>query len=414
MPPDGEVRPAYAGDGITGFAATVCGHFAQLRASAPPEGLLPPLNPDHHVALDRDVRVVVCLMLDAFGDLQLRAQLAAGNLPNLQRLLERGAQLARLTSVFPPSTAPANVSFSTGLAPAHHGVAGFTIWLPRRAVVANMISGGPADRRQPFETPEGIAAGQTLYERLAGIGVEGYVVNLAAYARSVLSGILYRGATYVPYITPSTVGVRLGALVRDLLTRGAVGFIHAYWPHLDTVAHQTGTASPEYAAEARMVDHLFFGWLSEQAWDGRVVAFVLADHGQVDFDRARARLLNDVPEVMALLARPPAGEHRAVYLKALPGRADELRDRVLDALGADVTVLAVPAAVQEGLFGPRERTPPVHPELEERVGDWIVLARPGVQVNYAHAEEQRGRIYGGGHSGLTAEEMLIPLVSVRL
>jgi len=52
--------------------------------------------------------------------------------------------------------------------------------------------------------------------------------------------------------------------------------------------------------------------------------------------------------------------------------------------------------------------------LSDRLGNRIVLAASGVQINYAHAEEQHGCIYGGGHSGLAPEEMLVPLVSVRL
>lgn len=55
---------------------------------------------------------------------------AAGHMPNLASLLERGCR-GVLRSTFPPVTAPAWTTMTTGMGPGSHGVFGFLKWEPR-------------------------------------------------------------------------------------------------------------------------------------------------------------------------------------------------------------------------------------------------------------------------------------------
>ena len=413
-----DVWPSYDGSGIVNFPGMVLAHFSAILHDMAliQGGLAPPLLSSHHVPLRSDMRVVLCFLIDAFGYHQLIDQLTLGNMPNLQQLLDRGALLTTLTSVFPSTTASALFSLNTGLAPAQHGVVGYNIWLPRLGLVANMIRMGPAAGGPAFEDLTSFAASKTVYERLMGSGVGAYVVGPADLARSPLTVLLHRGAIYVPFATPSTIGVRLDGLVADLLDAGRPGYIFVYWPFVDTVAHASGTASPEYAAEANLVDHLFFGWLCRRSFRRRVAAFVLADHGQSSLDLANAVLLNAREKITALLARPPAGERRALYLKAQEGKAEALRAALLSEFDGDIEILAVTEATQQGLFGPVPASGsalPFHPELAERVGDWIVLPKGALQLNYAHREEAE-RMLAGGHGTLAEAEMQVPLISLSV
>ncbi len=73
-------------------------------------------------------------------------------------------------------------------------------------------------------------------------------------------------------------------------------------------------------------------------------------------------------------------------------------------------------ATQQGLFGPvptSGQALPSHPELAERVGDWIVLPKGALQLNYAHRQEAETML-AGGHGGLAEAEMQVPLVSLSV
>jgi hypothetical protein len=413
-----DIWPSYDGSGIVNFPVTVLAHFSSILhdPSLIQRGLAPPLLSSHHVPLRPDMRVLLCFLIDAFGYSQLREQLTVGNMPNLQQLLDRGAQLTTLTSVFPSTTTSALFSLNTGLAPAQHGVVGHTIWLPQLGLVANMIRMGPAAGGPAFEDLTSFAVSKTVYERLLRSGAGAYHVGPADLVRTPLTVLLHRGATYVPFATPSTIGVRLDGLVADLLDAGRPGYIFVYWPFIDTVAHASGTASLDYTAEANLVDHLFFGWLRRRSFGGRVAAFVLADHGQSSLDRANAVLLNAREKITTLLARPPAGERRALCLKAQEGKAEALRAALLAEFEGDIQILAVTEAIQQGLFGPVPTSGQALPsplELAERVGDWIVLPKGALQLNYAHRQEAETML-AGGHGGLAEAEMQVPLVSLSV
>jgi hypothetical protein len=63
-------------------------------------------------------------------------------------------------------------------------------------------------------------------------------------------------------------------------------------------------------------------------------------------------------------------------------------------------------AVEAGLFG----APPASPQTEDRVGDWIVIARRNAFLWGATKENTML----GRHGGLSREEMLVPLFAFRV
>lgn len=76
----------------------------------------------------------------------------------------------------------------------------------------------------------------------------------------------------------------------------------------------------------------------------------------------------------------------------------------------------MPEAIQQSLFGSvptSGQVVPFHPELVERVGDWIVLPKGALQLNYTHREEA-DTMLAGSHGGLAAARMQVPLVSLSV
>jgi hypothetical protein len=136
-----------------------------------------------------------------------------------------------------------------------------------------------------------------------------------------------------------------------------------------------------------------------------VVVIVTADHGQIDLDPTQMMPLNALNGAAGGWRHSPTGERRAIglALTQAEGRA-ELRSLV----GERGIVLPVAEAVQAGLYGP----PPVHPELAERIGDTLLLARDRAAFPY-RASRDGGELMRGSHGSLTADEMLVPLLAQR-
>jgi hypothetical protein len=52
--------------------------------------------------------------------------------------------------------------------------------------------------------------------------------------------------------------------------------------------------------------------------------------------------------------------------------------------------------------------------LESVVGDWAALSKGPTALSYPYYEDDRNREQRGGHGGMTVEEVLVPLLSMRL
>src|SRR3982074_3034151 len=87
---DGEtyVRPDFAGRGLANVAPTV---LRVLAPAAPPPDL-PPLGPRVlPESMTRGVKIIVLLVADGLGHVQLQREIAACNAPNLGELLAGAA-----------------------------------------------------------------------------------------------------------------------------------------------------------------------------------------------------------------------------------------------------------------------------------------------------------------------------------
>jgi hypothetical protein len=116
--------------------------------------------------------------------------------------------------------------------------------------------------------------------------------------------------------------------------------------------------------------------------------------------------LRNHPKLSNLLHILPTGEHRLMYLFTRPGQTDQVRSYFNQTWSGKFIFLDPSEAVTKGLFGPG--TP--HPHLADRLGDMIVAARDEAYIWWADKDNP----LIGQHGGLSADEMIVPLLSVEL
>lgn len=424
---DGEqlIRPDWCGRGLANVAPTI------LDILAPTVSVdLPPLDasviPN---GLRQGITTVVLVVADGLGHLQLAREIAAGNAPRLAELLHTASHgddavaYSPITSVFPTTTVAALGSVNSAVTPAEHGLLAYSLYLQEFSTVAEMIRWGPAGQRGSFADdefgaqPEAFFWSDTLYARLHSGGVERtFAVNPHHFHGTALTRMLHQHATYAGYIATSSLQPIVARLVAD---SERPTYIYAYWPTVDTISHALGSLTAEHAAEVAAFDLQFGRLLDSLPRRGDTLVLLTADHGHVDSGPEYLVQLDAHPELMAMLALPPAGERRVTYLHT---RADAVQDAVSYArerMSDECSAMTRDEALELGLFGPRG----LSERATTRVGDVLLFPRRNLQimppvdprvVTPDGSPPKPPLIFRGLHGGLAPEEALVPLLACRL
>jgi hypothetical protein len=406
--PEEFIMPHYGGYSIANLPATVAGLLdVELAAAAPPVAA--------HIWADMatDVRCVVMVILDAVGYLHLQRILAEED-SALRRLAQAG-QLVPLTSVFPSTTMAALTTLWTGRTPLGHGFLGTRLLLSEQGVLANMIGLTPVAHRRGGElldwgwVPEEFVTVPSLGQQLAASGVQTVAHTHLPYVGGGLARIFLRGMKNVRgHVGFSDMWINLR---HTLLQRPGEEplFASAYWAKTDTTAHVYGPEGERFRAAvrhlSRSLEDDFLAPLPAEAREGTLL-IITSDHGQTTTPPERAVHLSDHPALGQTLLLPPAAEPRAAYLYARPGQTERLRAYVTEHLADRFLLLPMEQALAAGLFGPEEPAP----ESRTRLGDLLLLARNDSRL----IVEKEPVPFHGHHGSLTPEEMLVPLLMVRL
>jgi hypothetical protein len=133
-----------------------------------------------------------------------------------------------------------------------------------------------------------------------------------------------------------------------------------------------------------------------------------ADHGFIDVPEACALEIENHPDLCAALAHPLCGERRMGYAYVKPGHHAAFERAALDQLGHALQLMPSAQAVSEGWFGPQSGRD--HPMFERRIGDYLLMMRPGWTLKDWVEGENRHRLIGV-HGGSTEAEMWVPLIA---
>jgi hypothetical protein len=394
------VLPDYAGGSIGNVAPSIVRALLPGKPGAV-DGMLPPLA---NTLLDPEIldgaRVVALLVLDGYG---LRSQ--GERRTRFARGFASSFAASHLTSVFPSTTSAALTTIQTGTAPGQHGLAGYTLFIRDISRVINMIQFKPVDGGElPGGSiePRSFLATPTMYDILSAHGIECEVVSHREYARSALT-IMQSGDT--PYSGHRTLG-EMVKLVRDAVAKPGRRFVFGYWAGVDMLAHTWGPRSSACRLEAELIEQALIDGLLDPLADAGddVCVIVTADHGLMEVPEQEALALASVA-APDHLRRSPTGERRAVGLVA---DDDSARQALARGVGTRGVVLDAQAAINAGLFGPRD----AHPDLLSRLGDTLLLARGQASFPFRAASEERAHSLGA-HGSLSPEEMLVPLYAWR-
>lgn len=378
----GELQvPAYGAGSLSDLLPAV---LASLGVEGEPDVL----------GLSETARAVV-LLVDGLGAQLLRRH--AGEAPFLSSLTSRP-----LTAGFPATTVTSLSSLGTGLPPGEHGLTGYTSWVPEVDVSVGWLGWTPVGSGEDLRerlVPERVQPHRTAFERAVDAGVEVTVAAPAQFEGSGLTRAVLRGGRYRGSVTPGDAI----ATAAEGSRRGDRSLVYCYTPDLDLTGHVRGVDSDAWRAQLRLVDR-FAEELAARLPAGTAL-HVTADHGMVDVpDESKVDADDDENGLMeGVLAL--AGEPRARHVHARPGAEADVLARWQSLLGDRMWVGTGADAVALGLLGPV-----VTPTARARTGDVVAVATGDVAVVRRQVEPFFSALLGQ-HGALTADELLVPLLT---
>jgi hypothetical protein len=398
----------YEGQSIVNVASSVT---QLLSAAALPS---PALRQEILAPLGKGTKRVVLLLLDALAYHRLTDWMAAGNLPALQKLADEGV-LAPLTSISPSTTAAAITTFWTGLPAQQHGITGYEMWLREYGVIANMITHypisyqrGPGDLSAAGFDPQTFLGDiRTIGQQLIDAGVAVHSYQHHSIVRSGLSDMFMSEIKRHGFSTP----VDLWISVREQLESqpGKAMYIWCYYGNYDGLSHYYGPDSERAKGEVvhfiqALNDHLLAAINAKGAKD--TVFILAADHGQVTTPKGDPHYMLANHPTLTRRLRMITGENRLAFLYIKPGQTEAVREYIEKTWPNQFYLLDSDYAIHHGLFGPGKE----HPELAERCGELVVMARGTAFLWWANKPDP----LIGRHGGLTPEEMRVPFLAARL
>lgn len=361
--------------------------------------------PDSFIDDFGGVQKVFLILMDGFGYNRLIEHVKHYD-GAFSDLITKGV-LKPLTSPFPATTSTSLTSIFTGLAPSEHGVIGYQMFSPEYGCVFNTL-----DMKPVYGYSSEVEIARNLSRKtkpwiptLQEHGIKTLIVTKSSIIGSGLSRVVHADIELTPYMLESEMFVKCK---RALEQQGPV-FLVLYYSGIDTLEHKYGPNSEEVTSEIQSFEFLlkrFFNKLSDSAKKETLI-MLTADHGVCE--TKRTYYVKDYSEVASRLQLPPVGDSRCGFLFSKQGEKENLKSALEKSLNG-FKLVASKDLIESGAFG---RTADSM-SLQSAVGDFAALSKGPNALSYPYFEDDRNREQRGGHGGMTAEEVIVPLLSMKL
>lgn len=312
----------------------------------------------------------------------------------------------KVSSVFPTTTVAAITSWFTAKTPKEHGLLGYILYLREIGSITNMIehtypgleggifSGIIKKRLHRLENAFDLLKEKELY---------GGVLTHSTIANSGLSYLIHRNCHLMSYLY---MGDLLSTL-KKRLSENWRGILYVYWGYLDGLGHKKGPDSDAYEIELeRLLIELKRFTQFNLPKDTLFV--ITSDHGMIQIPGSNNYFLKPTDNFNRLLSSPPGGEMRMMYFYlSKKANIEPLKSYFEENFPSTVYFMNSKDAVEQGLFGSGRS----HPELYNRIGDVIMLARENYAFTYLYSGGEERLV--GMHGSLTDDELYVPAVFIK-
>ena len=312
---------------------------------------------------------------------------------------------ARMTTVFPSTTAVVLTTLATGEWPATHAVTGWFTHLQEIGSAAAIL---PFVRRSDARPLAQLGVAPEIAFPVPAM-VRGTDRNSLALLPKAIAGSVY--STYSSGGN-ETAGYddlhdAFGTVISRARQNEDQTYTYVYTDHVDVEAHRHGAAHRRVGTAMERLDGELERLAEQIEGRGRIV--VTADHGFLDAPKDARHQIKASDPLSSRLRFPPSGDARVMYLHVKRGSEEIVRDLFRERFGQRFFLITADEAEALELFGPGR----LSGTTRDRIGDLVAISSGPDMIEYV-ARGGTGRLAAmvGHHSGLTPQEMHIPLVVV--
>ncbi|MGD0330779.1 MAG: alkaline phosphatase family protein [Nitrososphaeria archaeon] len=349
---------------------------------------------------------VLLLIIDGLGYSRFLMYIAS-NRGVLSYLAEKGTSKP-LTSTFPATTSTSLTSIFTGMSPSEHNIIGYQMFSKEYGLIFNTLSMQPV-----YGVSNRIDIAEEYSKKVKpwmssfkNYNIKAVVVTRGSIVESGLSRVIHRDLEVAPYILESDMLTRC----RNELENSSRALVVMYYSGFDALAHRYGPYSEEATSVLQSLEYnlknTLFNKLSKDT-KKKTLILLTADHGVSEV--SGIYFFKDYPEILENLLLPPVGDSRATFLFSKNGQIELLKDAFEKKMDG-FSLHNSRELIMRGAFGKVDNSK----SLETTVGDVIALSRSNNALQYPYFDEDRSRPLLGAHGGMTAEEIIVPLLSSRL
>jgi predicted AlkP superfamily pyrophosphatase or phosphodiesterase len=311
---------------------------------------------------------------------------------------------ARLTSVFPSTTAASITTFLTGQAPQQHGLTGWFTYLQEvggvTAVLPCMLRG-----KQNSISELGIDIA-SLYNHpsfFSELECDSHIVSPGWILETEFNQCHTGKAQTWGYDGMEDMFAQMQQCIRTARDKQ---YIYTYWSEFDHLSHLNGNRSDIVTEHYRQLQTATEKFISE-IHGTNTLLLITADHGFIDTEPERCITINDHPRLHDCLSMPLSGEPRAAYCYLKEGKQDFFLDYVNSYFAKQLDCIPSKQLLDDSWFGLGQP----HPQLDKRIGDYTLLLKENYIVKDWLESEKRFFHYGV-HGGVSESEMFVPLIVI--
>jgi len=312
---------------------------------------------------------------------------------------------AKLTSVFPSTTAAAMTTIYSGVAPKNHGC---LAWFTYLKEVGSISTIPPLKRRgsNDYITNKALKANdilqiQSIFEKIPSI--DSYFVISENLKDTPYDSVVSKGAKDVIGFSdfPDSMNQIMNILRGN---EGSKKFILHYWDGIDSKSHLDGTekAIPHFKEILEEIVQLS---QKTKTLDSKTVIIITADHGLIDIPKDHIIRLKDHPKLEETLILPLCGESRAAFCFVRAPYREQFESYVVKELKEFCIMFKMQDLIDKEMFGLYD----AHPRFRYRVPDYLLLMRENYMIKDKMLKEVRIRMKAV-HGGLSEEELYVPLI----
>ncbi|MFH1591999.1 MAG: alkaline phosphatase family protein [Candidatus Woesearchaeota archaeon] len=383
------LKPNYEDGSIVNLMSSVGKNFG-YKSKYKPLKLL-------HPSELKNSKNILLIILDGVGFEYIKKK---GNNTIFQKNLK-----GKITSVFPPTTAAAIPSITTGVAPQQHAFTGWYMHLKEIGIVSAILPYSPRAGGKPFSKHklpiEKIFTEQGFASRLNSTS---YTIMKRDILNSDFTIHISKKSKRLGY---ETLNGFLMQVRKTIFSHNRRKYIFAYWPKFDELSHKYGVKSKKSYNHFKQLDKKLKQFI-KTIKDTNTTVIIIADHGFIDTTKNKTINLENHPKLQECLTLPLCGEPRTVYCYVHPSKTRQFENYVKTKLNKACYLFKSKELIDKNYFGLFKS----NPQLLERIGDYVLIMKDNYMMRDTLLNKKPHPLIGN-HGGISKEEMYVPLVVIK-